>query len=119
MSVSNKRSSYCSGVTPWRPKVSTPRWATAAATSSWVERGLHPVRYTLAPPSWSTRARLAVLASRWTETAARRPEKGFSRAKRASIWDRAGMNERTQSIFRWPEGARDISFTMLIGDLLK
>ena len=77
------------------------------------------MRYTLAPPSWSTRARLAVLASRWTETAARRPEKGFSRAKRASIWDRAGMNERTQSIFRWPEGARDISFTMLIGDLLK
>ena len=38
--------------------------ATAAATSSWVERGLQPVKYTSAPPLARTKPRFAVLASK-------------------------------------------------------
>ena len=67
----------------------------AAATSSWVDRGLQPVRYTWAPPSRRTSPRLAVLASRWTETAMVSPSKGFSRRKRSSMPLRAGMKSRT------------------------
>ena len=107
-------SSYSSMETPCLPKVSMPSSATAAATSSWVDRGLQPVRKTSAPPAFKTRPRLAVLASRWTETATRSPAKGFSLAKRASIWERAGMKLRTHSIFRRPEGAREGSLIILI-----
>ena len=38
--------------------------AIAAATSSWVDKGLQPVRKTSAPPFCRTRPRLAVFASR-------------------------------------------------------
>ena len=112
--VSRRRFSYPAISTPWMPKVSTPREAIPAATSSWVERGLQPVRYTSAPPFFSTRARFAVLASRWTETATRFPAKGFSRWNRASMPERAGMKSRTQLIFSLPASARDGSRMMLI-----
>ena len=47
-----------------------------------------------------------------------RPAKGFSRRNRSSMPLRAGMKSRTHWIFWWPEGARDMSFTMLMVILL-
>ena len=49
-----RRFSYSSPMAPWMPKVSTPMSASPAATSSWVDRGLEPVRRTSAPPLAST-----------------------------------------------------------------
>ena len=112
--VSTRSSSYSSGETPYFPKVSTPISATAAATSSWVESGLQPVRYTSAPPLARTRPKLAVFASRWTETAIRMPLKGCSFSNLFSISVRAGMKDLTHSIFFLPDGAREASLILLI-----
>ena len=111
-------SSYSCSETPYLPNVSTPMPAMAAATSSWVDRGLQPVRKTCAPPLARTRPRLAVLASRCTETATRSPSKGRSSSNCFSMTDRAGIKERTHSIFFLPEGAREASLILLMHFLL-
>ena len=99
--------SYSSGVAPRQAKTRTsPGAARAAATSSWVERGLHPVTATSAPPARSTRARYAVFASRWMLNPSRRPAKGRSRSKRALIAFSSFMCWATQRIFRSPCGAK-------------
>ena len=100
---------YSSSVAPWYAKTLRPESASAAATSSCVERLLLPVTDICAPPAASTRQRYAVLASRCTERLIFLPSNGFVRLKSSSSARRSGMLFLTHSILVCPDGAREMS----------
>src|SRR3989304_7253425 len=82
-------------------------WTMAAATSSWVERGLEAQRDSSAPPAFRARARLAVSVVTWRQAERRRPFRGLSLAKRSRISPRTGISRAAHSIFSRPWGARE------------
>ena len=94
--------SYSSGVAPCTAKTLSPSWTSAAATSSWVERGLLPVMNISAPPWARTSHRRAVFASRWTDKATFSPLNGIVSKNSLSRPSRSGMWCRTQLIFNSP-----------------
>src|SRR5215216_7194798 len=112
--VSMVRSRYpskSSSLGSWVAKTLTPRSARAAQTSSWVESGLLPERVTSAPASDRSNARYAVLASRWMVMATLWPRSEPSESCSSAILFRTGACWATQSILRWPSGAREGSLT--------
>src|ERR687889_114267 len=113
-SVSMVRSRYplkSSSEGSWVAKTLTPRSARAAQTSSWVERGLLPETVTSAPASDRSKARYAVLASRWMVIATLRPRSEPSASCSPAILFKTGACWATQSILRCPSGAREGSLT--------
>jgi len=86
-------------------------FASAAATSSWVLKGLHPVIATSAPPAISALTRTPVSFVTCNAIPMRIPLSGFSLAKRCFTFISACILDSAISRFRKPCSASLMSLT--------
>src|SRR5437764_8557732 len=86
-------------------KTGMPSSTSAAATSSWVERGLLAQSTASTPPARRVSARFAVSVVTCAQATRRNPRSGCSRAKRSRICPSTGISRAAQ-VIRWrPRGA--------------
>ena len=83
----------------------------AAATSSWVERGLEAHRTRSAPPAFKVIAKFAVSVVICRQPDIRIPFKGISFAKRSRIRRKTGISLAAHSIRSLPRAANEMSLT--------
>src|SRR5512136_227439 len=91
--------------------VGIPSASMAAATSSWVLRGLEAQRASSAPPALSVAARLAVSVVICRQAEILAPLRGFCFENLSRISFSTDISRDAHSILSFPSGARDRSLT--------